>query len=237
MNCRLVFIAASLILTACRSTATGRALPKAPGTELDQHRLVGCEEKIRGPANPILRRYVGQTPIAYVSSHPGCEEIDNCRSSYEFAVFADGLFVHEGATCGGRRPRVVMRHLDSRKLAETLDRVERCSHLSSSQYWCSHGDRLAVECRTQSGSLRVVDACSRPGNALQIFADGLRQALDVDGIITDANSCDEDDAGLASRTTEHIPAGADTKAVDLGMGDLGLTVHPARKTECTYVPQ
>jgi hypothetical protein len=218
MNRILVLIAVGLMLAACRSTGAGRALPTQPGMDLGHHRLVGCEEKVRGPVNPVLKRYVGQSPMAYVSWNPGCEELKNCRRQYAFAVFPDGLLVYEGTACGRRSVQGMLRQLDAGKIAAARGRVEKCSSLLTSEYWCSHGDRLFVECRTASGSVHAVDQCDREENALHRFATGLGQALDLENTISAPKSCERDDAGFA-------------------IGELGLTVHPARKMECTYVPK
>jgi hypothetical protein len=213
---RLVpFVAAAVFASACRS---GQAMPTASPPDLTAHRLVGCDEKSRGPQSAKLKVYVGQRPLVYVTSMPSCEDFQACRAGYELAVFEDGLLVYEGPACGAPAPQVVVRHLDRPTLASLRRRLEACDSLSSSKYSCSHGDRLWVECRTESRYANLLDDCDSPGNSLRAFNTSIAQTLNLERLVRDRESC----------ATSQAPVVA---------GDLRLTIHPLHSRNCTYAPK
>ena len=214
---------AFVFLAACRSTPPGPAPPASPTIELPGYRLTGCQNRVRFPTDPVLRAHIGQKTLVYVQAGFRCGEILHaCWPSYSFALFADGLFVHEGPACGRAEVRLV-RQLDARAMAAVRARAGACEQLTDlgvrgdpPGLHCPDGVGGAVTCRTPTGVFEASrEPCTGQAHLVAEFAEGLRRQLEGDGILRDPDAC------------------ARARPLLETAGELDLAIGLARRLDCT----
>jgi len=221
------WVIAIVLLAACRSTGPAPAHVPVPGLDLKRHHLAGCKEKVRtldpprGPLETSLAAYQGRVPLVTLNDYIDCQMLDECQvpPPVRFVVYPDGMLVYVGPSCG-RDEAVVIRRLPPQVLEAVRVHVSRCGQVEPTLHDCSHSHRLEVNCQTRSGTGRLYDTCSRAGDPVPVYVEGLRRALDLTAMVDDPQACaQEHGRGPVQRFL------------------LTWLAPPDRWMECTYQPE